>query len=298
MNTLLYGSDDGIVKVWSIEPLEELDTLRGHAETITSLCYEPNSEFIVSASTDETVKIWDSQTGICLNTLEELGHVSCVTCSYDGKYILAGSDRGLKVWDLHTLDLLFSYVAGTVEAVAVDPSVNRIAFVDDDADIIHFWAISTMTKIQSIGEGNFTTCIRFHPTINELVAASSTGTILIWDLDSMVPIHTLSGHGSFITDVCYSVDGTQLASASWDKRIILWDSSTGAQINSIEFHKRITKLVFTEDGTAIWFILDLEEHIYAWDSSTNSWELKHSIPGETVSALCLPYSSSQGGYVL
>ena len=57
-------------------------TLRGHSGPVYSVAYSPDGKHIVSGSQDETVKVWDSQTGKEVSFL--LCHrpiVCCVECS-------------------------------------------------------------------------------------------------------------------------------------------------------------------------------------------------------------------------
>ena len=60
----------------------------------------------MSGSYDNTVKIWDAQTG--QETLTLKGHsaeVNSVSFSPDGKRIVSGSqDNTLKIWDISSLD--------------------------------------------------------------------------------------------------------------------------------------------------------------------------------------------------
>ena len=42
---------------------EQECTLRGHSGWVLSVAYSPDGKHIVSGSQDETVKVWDSQTG-------------------------------------------------------------------------------------------------------------------------------------------------------------------------------------------------------------------------------------------
>ena len=47
-------------------------TLEGHSDAVWACEFAPNGKTIVSASWDETLKIWDVESGKCLTTLE--GH--------------------------------------------------------------------------------------------------------------------------------------------------------------------------------------------------------------------------------
>ena len=42
---------------------EPVCTLKGHSKTVSSVAYSPDGKHIVSGSWDNTVKVWDSQTG-------------------------------------------------------------------------------------------------------------------------------------------------------------------------------------------------------------------------------------------
>ena len=77
-----------------------LETLKGHSYGVLSVAYSPDGKRIISGSADETIKIWDANTGECLKTLE--GHsngVISVAFSPDGTKIISGSaDTTIKIW--------------------------------------------------------------------------------------------------------------------------------------------------------------------------------------------------------
>ena len=77
-----------------------LKTLEGHSETVFSVAYSSDGTKIISGSNDETIKIWEANTGECLKTLK--GHsdwVYSVAYSPDGTKIISGSrDETIKIW--------------------------------------------------------------------------------------------------------------------------------------------------------------------------------------------------------
>ena len=64
------------------------------------MCFSPDGKQLASGSMDETVRLWDVETGACVKTLE--GHryaVWSVCCSPDGRQLASCSgDWTARVW--------------------------------------------------------------------------------------------------------------------------------------------------------------------------------------------------------
>ena len=72
-----------------------------HEKKVNTVSLHPTEpHYIVTASLDRTVKLWDAQNGACLQTLEGgSGHVKSV-CSFDGGTQIASGnfDDTIKLW--------------------------------------------------------------------------------------------------------------------------------------------------------------------------------------------------------
>ena len=70
-------------------------TLTGHSDEVMSAFYSPDGQRIITASHDQTIKIWDTKTGKEILTL--VGHDNAVTsASYspDGQRIISIGQDG------------------------------------------------------------------------------------------------------------------------------------------------------------------------------------------------------------
>ena len=78
--------------------------MEGHSDNVSSAQFSPDGTNIVSASGDQTVRVWSVATGECVQTLEgHSGYVSSAQFSPDGTNIVSASgDKTVRVWSVAT----------------------------------------------------------------------------------------------------------------------------------------------------------------------------------------------------
>ncbi|MEV7022086.1 WD40 repeat domain-containing protein [Kitasatospora sp. NPDC093558] len=100
--TLATGSDDATAILWDVSTGENVATLSGHLDTVTSVAFSPDSRALATGGTDHTVRLWDVATGKSRATLT--GHsaaVSSVAVGPDGKSLATGSnDATVRLWNI------------------------------------------------------------------------------------------------------------------------------------------------------------------------------------------------------
>ena len=78
-------------------------TLEGHSKCVWLVAYSPTGDRIVSASYDETIRLWDAQTGVLLHTFQDDSPVGSAAFFPDGCTIISGPKKGvLRLWDART----------------------------------------------------------------------------------------------------------------------------------------------------------------------------------------------------
>jgi hypothetical protein len=96
---------------------------------VTACAIGPNSDVIVSASEDQTLRVWNARTGHMQRTLEgHTGHVLDCAISPSGEYVLSCSrDQTVKLWALKSGKCLATlHLDAAVNAVAIHPDNRQI----------------------------------------------------------------------------------------------------------------------------------------------------------------------------
>jgi F-box and WD-40 domain protein 1/11 len=83
--------------------------MTGHARGIA--CLQFDGRIAVSGSNDRSVKVWDVETGQCIQTLT--GHSNLVRClAFRGRRLISGSyDHSIKFWDVREGQCMLDYRA-------------------------------------------------------------------------------------------------------------------------------------------------------------------------------------------
>jgi WD40 repeat protein/serine/threonine protein kinase len=236
-------------------------TFRGHTATVWSVGFSPDGKRLVSGSSDNTLKVWDAQTG--QQTLTLRGHTSAVLSvafSPDGKRLLSGSaDKTLKVWDAQTGQETLSLKGHTepVTSVAFSPDGKRLASASEDRSVKVWDAQTGQDTLSLKGHRHGVLSVAFSPDGKRLASGSSDATVKVWDAQTGQETLTLKGHTDWVSSVAFSSDGRRLVSASGNAILLpdkagglkVWDVQTGEQTLSLNEHTGgFSSVAFSPDG--------------------------------------------------
>jgi WD40 repeat protein len=141
---------------------------------------------VISGSWDETVKMWNLETGEKQFTLKShSGSVKAVAVTADGKRVIsAGSwDKTVKVWNLETGEELFTFSGYSGSAVAVTADGTRMISGSSD-NTVKVWNLETGEEIATFsGESPFYSCA-VTPDGLTIVAGDAAGRVHFLKLEN------------------------------------------------------------------------------------------------------------------
>jgi WD40 repeat protein len=220
-------------------------------------------EYLVSGSFDNTIKIWDVQTGECAITLKGDSKIYCVKVLSDGRIASGSYDKTITIWNLHTgkCDITLKGHTRTLYCIEELPD-GRI--VSGSADgTIKIWNLSDSSNYLGTSYKCDITFIKYYrsykfhelfESINcisilydeRVIEASSDNIINIWDpfienyyVNIYNKLHRYNEDAKcsvFINEMkaidslAILPDG-RIVSGSSDNTINIWNPQTGQQSN-------------------------------------------------------------------
>ncbi|MEP0912525.1 serine/threonine protein kinase [Leptolyngbya sp. GB1-A1] len=266
------------------------NTLAVHRGAVDAIAMSPDGKTFVSGSEDNTVKLWDSQTGALLQTFS--GHtaeVVAVTISRDGGMLATGSrDNTVRLWDLNTGKLIHTLNhPDWVSSVAFSPDGKMLAS-GNYATTVSVWNTKTGELLCDFeGHSQPVKSVAISPDGKLLAAGSEDQTIRVWSLETEKRVHTLDQHAGAVESVAMSPDGQILITGGTDETLI-WNLKTGKVVQTLpEQSGFVRSLVVSPDGTTL--VSSHEDNtIKLWNLQTGA--LLNTLPGHQDWVLSLALS--------
>ncbi|NEQ77237.1 MAG: WD40 repeat domain-containing protein [Okeania sp. SIO2C9] len=265
-----------------------ISTLSGHLDSVNAVAVTPDGKFVVSGSSDHTVKKWDLNTATEVKTFT--GHtapVNAVAVTPDGKKVVSGAyDNTIRVWNLETGTEILTFNGHSLPIVAVAITVDGKKVVSASVaniNSIKVWDLETGKEELTLkGHKNLVRTIAI--TRYEVISGGDSGIIKFWSLKNGKFLSQLDCYNSIRyskhpkPDVCKiaaTFDGSLGIAVDTHNNLILWNAKTNQHIYTKEsfyepnnYTNSIVDLALTPDGTR--FISA------SWDKTLKVWETKSS----------------------
>lgn len=234
----------------SLHPALKLrHTLRGHTHNVYRMALSPDGRILASPSNDNTVRLWDVESGQLLRTLEHEGSVICVAWSPNGKTVVTG---------------------------------------DDGLNEVYLWDATTGQQLGVLGQHrSLVLSVAWSPERKMVASCSGDSSIHLWNARTERSVRKLTGHAGRVARVAWSPDGSQLCSVSWDQTAKLWDTKSGKVLQTLEHKSMVHALAWSPDGVCIASGDDAYTvHIWEYETGWQVYVLEgHTAPVVAVSFL-------------
>ncbi len=274
------------------EPGASIKTITAHSDTISALDFDAPFGTLVTASVDDTVRVWNLATGRCQGLLE--GHIASVrTLQLEDHIVATGSaDAKIKLWDLSLSDLYAGFAPSSLSNL-INKSSNQIGSdgstspANSDAAFLTQSPTDCCVHTFDAHIGDVTALYFLN---NTLVSGSEDKTIRQWDmttgrlLQTMDIVWTVSSHAvdesiwrqsstvrrggeaSFVGALQCFDQG--FAAGTADGHVRFWDLRTGQVARTLVGHTGpVTSLQFDEIHLVSG---SMDRSVRVWDLRTGS----------------------------
>ena len=241
---------------------------KGHEEVVYAGKFLPDGKALVTASFDQTLKLWDVATQATMRTMEgHTGIVLTVDVSPDGKLIASGSsDRTIRLWDVPKSDPISTRKIheNSVTAMATSKDGSLIA-TGDDKGLIKIWSNSATEDsapesasppaetAKEISIGKAISKLAWKNDNKSLAAACDDGSLVVVLLaaDGSSEVSRLIAHEGKVTGVGFTPNNQYIFSCGSDGFVRRWPTAIPRPLTFEGLSSAATALAIHPKGTAI-----------------------------------------------
>ncbi len=237
----------------TVIPQHATHVLKGHCGWVNGVGTSDDGRRVASCGADNTVRIWQAETGKLITTLEpgvltsqlmparhadssaprRESSLWCVAINGDGTRVAAaGEDSIVYVWDVETHRQLFAltgYEGHTswVSGLSMDPTGRTLLSCGSDASV-RLWDLATGALVHAYKghTGTVWACALMGDVDARLsVSVGADGTCRVWDamLGTARSVFAVSAGAQHCVSACSMAPG-RVVMGGWDGTVACWDA--------------------------------------------------------------------------
>ncbi|KAF7813233.1 Zinc finger CCCH domain-containing protein 48 [Senna tora] len=229
-----YGERCRYLHSWNLgDGFSLLTQLEGHQKVISGIAFPSGSDKLYTGSKDETVRVWDCQSGKCMAVVNLGGEVGCMMS--EGPWIFVGITNFVKAWNTqNSLELSLSGPVGQVYTLVVGNDMLLAGTQDGSILAWKFNVVANCFEPAASLKGHSLAVVSLVVGANRLYSGSMDNTIRVWNLETLQCLQTLTGHTSVVMSVlCWD---QFLLSCSLDKTIKVWVATESGNLEVTYTH--------------------------------------------------------------
>lgn len=226
----VLGCSRGIIFIYNTKKRKIIETLNGHTASISSLAVSSEGQYMVSGSSDNTIRLWDRTLSSWSSKilLTHTASVPSVSIIADGRWIASASgDRRIRLWDTNGQSLSAKVLeehTGSVNCVSVSADGRWLVSGSFDCNVM-LWATTNQTIPTKVLKRHTSSVrsVRISAVGRWIASGSQDRTVRICDAHrSSVQGYVIDGHRPGSLSVNISADGGRIVYGSATGTLCHW----------------------------------------------------------------------------
>jgi WD40 repeat protein len=230
---------------------------------IQNVVFTPDSKYIASLFSDNSIRIFDANTGTIVTTFKEAPNRSSGELMFDTKgnlLFVSSQEDNLIIWDVmtkkKTLILSHQQVSSGSNNFALSPD-GRLLATDyreykngSDAYGILLWNLDSGKLLARLsGHAHWILSLAFSPDAKLLASGSQDKSARIWDMETLKSVKVLTGHQESVTCLAFTPGGELLITGSDDKTIRFWSIESGTEHKTLQMPGAVESVAYCPSST-------------------------------------------------
>jgi WD40 repeat protein len=240
------------------------------------VAFSKDGHYVVSASVDKVVKVWEITSREVTSTSEHGGEVVALAVSPNGKYLASGgADHTIKIWDLKKGTELHTLTghSATVKSLIFTPDSNFLVSGSGDNvskdNSVRVWDVATGKQVVIKGKvPEYASLVNYVPALGlskdgkKIMVwlpgpnrPKSYSTVQVFNRETGEKVLTVVDQGRNVKCLTFSPDGSRAAFGAEDGSVRIYNlDKKGEREPGGDWpvsQKGVGDLVFTPDGTKL-----------------------------------------------